>query len=324
MKSLQKEQHVPSGEEPPTSLEGPRPSPEDVDVNQLREQLYRSEAENESYRFEPSHTLADKRATLALAGARPQSLAVDLALKQLADDDDDFDEDLFYSDGEMSHDDDDDDGDGNGDKSHKSRKHRRSPRVRKHRSSRSSTGGHASSSSASAGRAAAAALARSDEPRRHSTTRLMRAKSIDNSRHARRASAMSRSAVLGVSAERKIGKSSPTSIPSRDQLYSTAMAHDSVTEEDFKNSLPDSVQRAQQAKMSIDDTSENDDVDDQGNAVDAGDDATATEEGDVAKDGDSARADDAGDDKPRRRRSKKKSKPDAAPAPSSPSEDSMD
>ena len=32
----------------------PRASPEDIDVDRLRAQLYRSDAENESYRFETS------------------------------------------------------------------------------------------------------------------------------------------------------------------------------------------------------------------------------------------------------------------------------
>jgi hypothetical protein len=83
MAALRREQHVPEGEEPPTSIDGRRVAPEDVDVSALRKVLYRSEsvaAETQSYRQEPKSRLVDKRVSLASLGAGPRSAAIDMAL----------------------------------------------------------------------------------------------------------------------------------------------------------------------------------------------------------------------------------------------------
>jgi hypothetical protein len=83
MAALRREQHVPEGEEPPTSIDGRRIAPEDVDVSALRKVLYRSEssaAETQSYRQEPKSRLVDKRVSLASLGAGPRSAAIDMAL----------------------------------------------------------------------------------------------------------------------------------------------------------------------------------------------------------------------------------------------------
>lgn len=84
MAALRQEQHVPAGEEAPTSIDGPRVNPEDVDVNELRKVLYRSEAETESYRDVPKNSLADKRVSLARLGVGPRSTAIDVALQAVS------------------------------------------------------------------------------------------------------------------------------------------------------------------------------------------------------------------------------------------------
>ena len=223
LKALRREQHVPDGEEPPTSLAGPRLSPEDVDVARLREQLYSSNeaVESASYRHEPADTLGAKRASLARAGAGPRSAA---AKRAVADDSDDADELGAYTDWY------DDDSSTMAPSSTSSRSSaagdskRRSSRHRSRSGRRSSKAGTSSlASSASAAAVAAlyadvdAAAAAEEEERDDAQQSLHRAKSSDLGRTRRSGHrALHRSSEQAVSSS---ASSSRAKAPgSRDQL----------------------------------------------------------------------------------------------------------